>query len=195
MQVSHTPVPQSLVELFHYRWSALVLAELHTSAGARFVTLHHRLGVSRDSLRRTLDFLIDRGLAIRNPGYGHPLRPEYVLLPAGAGIAPPCARLLVVIKSLEVEETALRKWSMPVVAAIATGNRRFSRLKAALPGVTARALTQTLRELEEVELVGRGILATYPPQVHYRLERHGVQVAAMLGDLIAALERRWVVDG
>src|SRR4249919_2574906 len=55
--------------LFHFRWSLPVLAELHRNGGAKFVTLSQRLGVGRETLRRTLDSLVDAGLVARNPGY------------------------------------------------------------------------------------------------------------------------------
>ncbi len=190
MQVPNSQIPGALIELFHYRWAALVLAELHTSAGAKFVTLHRRLGISRDSLRRTLEALIQRGLAAHNPDYGHPMRPEYILLPAGVTIAPSCARLLVVIRSLGVEETALRKWSLPTIAAIAFGHDRFASIRAALPGVTPRALAGALKDLEAAELAGRDIVCTYPPQALYRLRQRGRQIAALLEDLITALNEQ-----
>ena len=60
------------VALFHHRWAVPVLAELHRGAGgAKFVTLVNRLGIGRDSLRRTLAALIERGWVMPNPGHGH----------------------------------------------------------------------------------------------------------------------------
>ena len=44
----------TLVALFHNRWSVPILAELHRQRGSRFVTLSRTLGLSRESLRRTL---------------------------------------------------------------------------------------------------------------------------------------------
>ncbi|MGH2451320.1 MAG: winged helix-turn-helix transcriptional regulator, partial [Candidatus Limnocylindria bacterium] len=73
----------SISALFHHRWAAPVLAELDRSRGSRFVTLSNRLALSRESLRRTLTALIDAGLVMKNPGYGHPLRPEYILTERG----------------------------------------------------------------------------------------------------------------
>ena len=49
---------------------------------------------SEPSLRfRSLAHLIDIGLVIRNPGYGHPLRPEYLLTDNGRGVAESSERL------------------------------------------------------------------------------------------------------
>ncbi len=121
---------QDLIALFHHRWSAPVLAELLHQKGSRFVTLGNTLGVGRESLKRTLDSLIALGLVGRNPGYGHPLRPEYVLTRRGHGVATRCAKLLAALDG--TTELALRKWSLPVLAALRRPSR-FSELQAALP--------------------------------------------------------------
>ena len=83
-----------LIAIFHHRWSAPVLAELLRQKGSRFAALVGTLGVGRESLRRTLDSLLELGLVARNPGYGHPLRPEYVLTRSGEVAARRCAKLL-----------------------------------------------------------------------------------------------------
>ena len=128
---------EELIALCHHRWSAPVLAELGRTGGARFVVLVNRLGVGRASLQRALAALLALGLVRRNPGYGHPLRPEYVLTPEGEEAAARCARLLAAVDSKA--GVLLRKWSLPVLVAL-RGNARFSELREALPGITARAL-------------------------------------------------------
>src|SRR5919202_4724071 len=99
-----------LIALFHHRWSAPVLAELRRTRGTRFVVLAKALGVGRESLRRTLDALIELGLVRRNPGYGHPLRPEYLLTRRGAAVARRCSRLLAATDGNV--DVALKKWSL-----------------------------------------------------------------------------------
>ncbi|MDQ3823709.1 MAG: winged helix-turn-helix transcriptional regulator, partial [Actinomycetota bacterium] len=137
----------SLSQLFHHRWAPAVLAELHRTRGSRVVTLTNVLGVGRESLRRTLAALVDGGLVERNPGYGHPLRPEYVLTARGVRAAPACADLLAGLRELGVEGTALKKWSLPVLLALGgPGRRRFSALLEALPDVTPRALALALKD-------------------------------------------------
>jgi DNA-binding HxlR family transcriptional regulator len=115
----------TLVALFHNRWSVPILAELHRQRGSRFVTLARTLGISRESLRRTLAALIESGLVGRNPGYGHPLRPEYVLTNSGEHIAAACRPLVERLRSDGLEDVALKKWSMPVVFALGDAPRRF----------------------------------------------------------------------
>src|SRR6185436_15077951 len=122
-----------LIALFHHRWSAPVLAELLRQKGSRFAALAGILGVGSDSLRRALDSLLTLGLVARNPGYGHPLRPEYVLTDDGRVVAERCAELLATNEG----EVLLKKWSLPVLAALMQP-ARFSELRAAVPGVTPR---------------------------------------------------------
>jgi len=157
-----------LIELVHNRWAIPVLAELHRTGGTRFVTLCRRTGAGGESVRRALSGLIGRGLVARNPGYGHPLRPECVLTAAGARPAPACALLLDELAALGIGAVGLNKWSMPVLAALAD-DRRFSELRSALPGVTPRALTLALKALADAGVVERTVLASYPPQTVYRL--------------------------
>jgi DNA-binding HxlR family transcriptional regulator len=155
---------QDLIALFHHRWSAPVLAELERTRGARFVELVNRLGIGRESLRRTLAALITLGLVRRNPGYGHPLRPEYLLTRPGEDVARRCERLLEALDGNA--EVALKKWSLPVLAALRRPSR-FSELRDALPGVTPRSLALALKDLERAGLVLRRVEETYPPSTVY----------------------------
>ena len=119
---------ERLIRLFHRRWSVPVLAELHRAKGAKFVSLVNRLGVSRTALKLTLLDLIDAGLAMMNPGYGHPLRPEYILPAESADLARRCALLDDLVHREGVAETAFRKWSMPVLLTLGGGRRHFSQI-------------------------------------------------------------------
>jgi DNA-binding HxlR family transcriptional regulator len=159
----------TLVALFHNRWSVPILAELHRQRGSRFVTLARTLDMSRESLRRTLAALIDGGLVGRNPGYGHPLRPEYVLTTRGERIAARSGPLVQLLRDRSLEEVGLKKWSMPVVYALADQPLRFSELREALEGISPRALTLALKELEAVGVVERTVTRDYPPSTVYGL--------------------------
>lgn len=154
----------TLDELCHHRWTLPVLAEIHRTRGSRFASLLGRLGVPGESLRRTLIALREEGLVERNPGYGHPLRPEYVLTPAGAAVAPRCAVLVEALAGRE--DIGLKKWSLPVLAHL-DEPRRFSELRARLPDATPRALTLALKDLQAACLVRRRVTDAYPPAVLY----------------------------
>ena len=171
---------QLLTKLLHRRWSVPVMAELCGSSGAKFITLVNRLGVSRDSLNQTLRALIERGWVLRNPGHGHPLRPEYVLTRKGVRVGRWCVRIMKVLSALGVEDVGLRKWSIPVALAIRSGRERFSELRSFLPEVTARALTHTLKELQHAGLIDRAVTDGYPPQTRYRLTTSGTRLSGVL---------------
>jgi len=176
----------TLVALFHNRWSVPILAELDRQRGSRFVTLSQILGLSRESLRRTLAALIDGGLVRRNPGYGHPLRPEYVLTSSGERIAVACRPLVERLRSGGLEDVGLKKWSMPVVYALVVGSKRFSELRETLEGISPRALALALKDLEAAGIVDRRVTDDYPPATVYRLTRTGLPLAELLRQVTAA---------
>lgn len=187
--MAKTPPPIS--GLLHHRWAVPVLAELQRAhsagaGGAKFITLVNRVGVARQTLSRTLEALIDAGWVMRNPGYGHPMRPEYVLTAAGKRIAPLCARLWRVLRRLDAEDAGLRKWPLAIAAAMADGAHRFNDIRHAIPTVTARALTLALKQLQDAALIERIVYDEYPPTVEYRLSSRAKHIAAITRALARA---------
>lgn len=176
-----------LVALVHHRWSIPLLAELHRTGGAKFVTLANRLALPKDSLQRTLASLVERGLVKRNEGYGHPLRPEYLLTARGQKVGDRCTALVAALHRHELAEVALRKWSLPLMVALAEGASRFNELKARLDLITPRALTLALKELTEAGLVEREVVDGFPPSTSYTLARRAVTVAAAGREIATAL--------
>lgn len=175
-----------LDDLFHHRWGVPVIAELHRGRGAKLVTLVNRLGAGRDSIARTLEGLADRGWVRHNAGYGHPMRPEYVLTPRGKAIGPACWKLMESLEALGKEDVGLRKWSMPVLAALFGGADRFGQMEDALPRATARALTTALKDLQAAGLVERTIEPGYPPRPMYRTSERALRLRPALRDLARA---------
>jgi DNA-binding HxlR family transcriptional regulator len=175
-----------LDDLFHHRWGVPVIAEIHRGRGAKLVTIVNRLGVGRDTILRTLESLTDRGWVTRNPGYGHPMRPEYVLTERGRAIGPACVLLMQKLHALDQTQVGLRKWSMPVLAALFGGADRFGAMEAALPRATARALTLALKDLQHAGLVERDIEPGYPPRPRYRLSRRAARLKPALDALARA---------
>ncbi len=174
----------TLVALFHNRWSVPILAELHRQRGSRFATLARMLGMSRESLRRTLAALIEGGLVGRNPGYGHPLRPEYVLTRRGDRIAARSRPLVDLLRARGLEEVGLKKWSMPVVYALSDEPLRFSELRDRLEGISPRSLALALKELESAGIVERRVTDDYPPATSYRLAADARPLASLVGELV-----------
>ncbi|MCA9288142.1 MAG: helix-turn-helix transcriptional regulator [Phycisphaerales bacterium] len=177
------PRASRLVALCARRWNIPILAELARRDGAKFATLVHTLDAPPASVRASLDALIASGLVAPNPGYGHPLRPEYVLSDAGKPVASTCFRLDVVLSAAPIRAVSFRKWSIPVLDAVGRGCRRFGQIGGALPGITDRALSLSLRALEGVSMVDRSLGPGRPPTARYAIPASGQGVVAVLSDL------------
>jgi DNA-binding HxlR family transcriptional regulator len=178
----------SIRELSSYRWALPILAHLARTGGSRFVPLSATLGVSRDALRQTLDSLIELGLVIPNPGYGHPTRPEYILTEEGRRVARRCARLVEDVLENGLENVAFRKWSLPTTAALSRP-QRFGEVRRAV-GASARALTLCLKDLVDAGVVERRVHDDFPPRATYRLtvtgralRKHVMRLDAALADI------------
>lgn len=65
------------------------------------------------------------------------------------------------------------KWSLLVIYQLSTGKLRFNELRRALPTISQRMLTHTVRELERDGLVLRTVIPSVPPRVDYELTRLG----------------------
>lgn len=61
------------------------------------------------------------------------------------------------------------KWSLIVIRTLDAGPQRFTALRHAIPGISQRMLTLTLRQLERDGLVSRTIFGEVPPRVEYAL--------------------------
>ena len=178
-----------LVQLVNYRWTLPVLAELAATNGSKVVTLRNRLGVSRQSLLRTLATLETLGLIRRNPGYGHPMRPEYILTEPGKPIGLASYGLVRAARSLRIEDLALQKWSLPVVHSLDSGATRFRAIQSSLPAITSRALSLTLKDLHRASVVRRSVTDAYPPTSSYQLTDSGATLATAVNDLAASTRR------
>ena len=75
------------------------------------------------------------------------------------------------------------KWSMLILCCLRAGPCRTHALKRRLGGVSAKMLTQTLRELERHGIVHREDFGEVPPRVEYRLTALGRSLAALVVDI------------
>lgn len=172
-----------LIDLVHHRWSVPVIAELHCRSGAKFVTLIHSLGVSRGSLSASLADLIEQGLVKRNPGHGHPMRPEYLLTVDGAHIGEQCSSLTQLVRRGNDFDFAFRKWTLPIVAAIGRDVCRFNQVSGALGDATPRAITLGLKSLLGRRWAARSLIDAYPPAAGYQLMPMGQRVLKQIDGL------------
>ena len=137
------------------RWLIPVLAAMADGEGARFSVLTRELTVSKSILSATLDRLQRDGWIRRNPGHGHPLRPEYNLTEAGRTAAAWSHEVMAQRRKLGLEPGVLGRWSLPLVGGIGPGWQRFSALQQFLSPITPRALSLELTALRGAELVDR----------------------------------------
>lgn len=66
-------------------------------------------------------------------------------------------------------------WTPNIIWYLASGPRRFSELRSDIPLVSAKVLTQRLRELEDRGILSRKVMGTSPPSVEYTLTALGTE--------------------
>lgn len=81
------------------------------------------------------------------------------------------------------------KWTLLVIATLEGKPMRFTQLQQAIPGVSQRMLTRTVRHLERDGLVTRTVFAEVPPRVEYELTSTG---RTLIQPAVALAE--WAVD-
>jgi len=82
------------------------------------------------------------------------------------------------------------KWTMMVLEELVDGKpQRFTQLRKAIPDVSQKMLTQTLRQMERLGLVTRKVYPVIPPRVEYQRTELGHK----LGPVVCHLWD-WVAD-
>lgn len=82
------------------------------------------------------------------------------------------------------------KWSILVLCVLSENEvTRFNALQKALPDISSKVLTDTLKKLEGDNLVIRTLHAEIPPRVEYSLSEMGKSLIPLIGALVGwALE-------
>ncbi len=142
-------------------WALPILSKLHEGIAGRQAPLLAATGASRTAFAQSLDHLITMGLLERNPGYGHPLRPEFRLTSVGMSAAAIANRIQ--CATADADQSLLRRsWTLPVLTSLHTPVR-FNDIKRNLPSITDRALSQSLKTLEVRSWVSRRVDETARP--------------------------------
>lgn len=77
------------------------------------------------------------------------------------------------------------KWPMLVLFTLdRSGTLRFNALRRAMPDISQKMLTTTLRTLKEDGLVSRRVYAEVPPRVEYELTARARSLLPILSELI-----------
>jgi len=67
-----------------------------------------------------------------------------------------------------------RRWTGAVLQILMSGPQRFGDLRAAVPEISDRMLSERLKELEEEGIVHRDVSTDTPVRVHYGLTEKGL---------------------
>lgn len=81
-----------------------------------------------------------------------------------------------VYTSCPVEYTASilsNKWKCLIMRDLIEGTKRFNELNKSIIGISAKVLTENLRELEKDGIINRKTYAVVPPKVEYSLTSKG----------------------
>lgn len=75
------------------------------------------------------------------------------------------------------------KWSVRILALLTEGPKRFSEVRRAVPQISQRMLSHTLRGLERDGILVRVVYPTIPPRVEYALSPSGRSLLNILDEL------------
>lgn len=85
----------------------------------------------------------------------------------------------------ELLDQVLDKWSLSVLNELCEHPCRFNELRRAIPQVTQKSLTTTLRRLERNGVVEREVVSSRPVTVVYRITRLGKTLRAPVDALLS----------
>lgn len=171
---------EALVKVTSRAWSLNILALMHEGVSGRQATLLAASGAGRTAFAQSLRHLVELGLLERNPGHGHPLRPEFRLTAQGVAIASIAAGIRRATPKAFENDLLRRTWTLPVLA-ISQEPRYFSELKNELRTITDRALSQSIKQLLGQQWLQRKIDPdTYPPRPLYQTLGVGAQISRVL---------------
>ncbi len=72
------------------------------------------------------------------------------------------------------------KWKCLILRDLLTGTKRFNELNKSIIGISAKVLTENLRELENDGIVNRKTYAVVPPKVEYSLSSKGEELKPII---------------
>ena len=82
-----------------------------------------------------------------------------------------------------VEYTAsiiANKWKILILRDLFTGTKRYNELNRSVVGISAKVLTENLRELEKDGIIKRKVYPVVPPKVEYSLTKKGKELKPII---------------
>jgi DNA-binding HxlR family transcriptional regulator len=89
-------------------------------------------------------------------------------------------------RQLRVFRLVGKRWTLPILAALLHGPARFSEVARAVPGLSARVMSERLQELCEAGVVEREVSAGPPLSTWYRLTPLGERLRPAVESLLDA---------
>jgi DNA-binding HxlR family transcriptional regulator len=83
------------------------------------------------------------------------------------------------------------RWTGAIIHTLMQGKTRYALIKAAIPDITDRMLSERLRSLEAEDLVTRWVIADTPVRVEYELTEKGRALEDALWE-ISTWANRWI---
>src|SRR3954466_13289192 len=83
------------------------------------------------------------------------------------------------------------RWTGAILQTLLQGSTRYAAIKAAIPDITDRMLSERLRSLEAEGLVTRGVIPDTPVRVEYDLTSKGRELESALRE-IGTWAERWI---
>ena len=171
---------ESFVNITSRAWAVPILANLHAGVAGRQAPLLAATGANRTAFTQSMDHLITLGLLERNPGYGHPLRPEFRLTPLGVDAAV-IAHKIHSVSAVEDRDLLRKSWTLPVLTSLHSPSH-FNDIKRSLQTISDRALSQSLSAMESRDWVRRSVdQAARPPRSLYRAVNTGGMISQITG--------------
>ncbi|MEM6347549.1 MAG: helix-turn-helix domain-containing protein [Bacteroidota bacterium] len=72
------------------------------------------------------------------------------------------------------------KWKFPILFSLCSSTKRFSELQSDLKGISPRALSNALKDLEVNDLVTRKVFPEVPIRVEYSLTEYGAELRPVM---------------
>ncbi|MEL6103614.1 MAG: winged helix-turn-helix transcriptional regulator [Pseudomonadota bacterium] len=173
-----------IVKITGRAWALKILALMDQGVPGRQATLLARSGAGRSAFVQSLQHLVSLGLMERNPGHGHPLRPEYRLTEIGKSVAAMATAIDKAVTDPPELILLRRAWTVPVLA-VSKQPVHFSEIKNALLPITDRALSKTLQHLQAQHWIERRISPDdRPPRPLYQAASSGIQISEAVAQLL-----------
>lgn len=72
------------------------------------------------------------------------------------------------------------KWKIIILRDLLEGTKRYNELTRSVVGISAKVLTENLRDLESDGIVARKVYPVVPPKVEYSLTEKGLELKGVL---------------